>query len=223
MPNIAYDSNVAVSYDADREGEEHWIRENNFVEEYFRNKGVITVLDLPVGTGRFIGYYPPDAEIIGVDISEHMIDQARKKVSADSNQRILLSVGDGESLGAIASGSVDLIVCFRLMHLVPRNKRLGILREFSRILKGELLLQVYLSPPSKPLMIRLAYKLKALAGVLTQTNRSKKTPWSHIKSYPICENELVELCSQASLKVMARHFLCSYERSNVVVFQICKP
>ncbi len=219
-----YDSKVALSYDSDRENEEHWTLENRFIEGYFRGGATQRILDLPVGTGRFLPFYPPNAEVLGVDISEHMLAEASKHISRETVTRIRLSLGDGESLGFIGSGSIDSVVCFRLMHLVKNPSRLRILKEFARVMKGELVLQVYLSPSRTPSALAAQYVGRAM-DVLKRprlTKELKDTPWSHIKSYRLTERELLKMFASVGLTVSGKYPLCTYEGSEVTVFSLRK-
>ncbi len=220
----SYDSKVATSYDTDRETEEHWALENGFIQDHFRDGTAQRILDLPVGTGRFLPFYPPTAEVLGVDISKDMLLEASKHISAEAATRIRLSHGDGESLEFLASGSIDSIVCFRLMHLVKNPSRLRILREFAWVMKGELILQAYVSPSRSLAALAARYVDKAI-GVLMRPRLPKvlkNTPWSHIKSYRLKERELLEMFGSAGLTVSARYSLCTYEGSEVAVFLLRK-
>lgn len=81
-----YNDNIANSYDLDRQEEEHWKLENIYVEKLYRDINLSTLLDLPAGTGRFFQYYRKVEKIIGIDISNNMLNIAKKK------QTIFLSI-----------------------------------------------------------------------------------------------------------------------------------
>jgi ubiquinone/menaquinone biosynthesis C-methylase UbiE len=78
-----YYGNVASGYDAKREKSEKWIQENRIVLEYLSTlDSGAKVLDVPVGTGRFVPYAEVRRfEYLGVDISDDMIKEASKKVT----------------------------------------------------------------------------------------------------------------------------------------------
>ena len=55
------------------------------------------VLEVGVGTGRNLTLYPPDADVTGIDISEAMLERARKRASR-LDRSPELRVADAESL-----------------------------------------------------------------------------------------------------------------------------
>ncbi len=55
------------------------------------------VLEVGVGTGRNLALYPPDAEVTGIDISERMLERARRRAS-HLERSPELRVADAESL-----------------------------------------------------------------------------------------------------------------------------
>lgn len=55
------------------------------------------VLEVGVGTGRNLDLYPPDADVTGIDISEAMLERARKRASR-LERSPELRVADAESL-----------------------------------------------------------------------------------------------------------------------------
>ena len=70
------------------------------------------VLDVATGTGDLailLARKIEGAKVVGVDLSEEMLNVARRKVeSAGLNERISLEKGDAEGLTAIATESVDV-------------------------------------------------------------------------------------------------------------------
>jgi ubiquinone/menaquinone biosynthesis C-methylase UbiE len=74
---------VADGYDAKRETSEKWKAEQRLVEEFLSNLPEnSTVLDIPVGTGRFLPFYLNKGyRFIGMDTSGDMIVQALLKVA----------------------------------------------------------------------------------------------------------------------------------------------
>ena len=90
------------------------------------------LLDAGVGTGRNIAFYPPDADVVGVDLSPAMLDRAvRRRTKLSSSVRLIqmdltaLSFPDGHFDAAIAS----FVFC-----TIPEKERATALRELARVI-----------------------------------------------------------------------------------------
>lgn len=74
------------------------------------------VLDVPVGTGRFFPFYEQlGYKTIGVDASPDMLSEAEQKTKDIGYDDVTLQKGDIRGL-ELASNSVDLSVCIRLLN-----------------------------------------------------------------------------------------------------------
>src|SRR2546430_14595857 len=104
-----YDAtNIAVTYDRGRNhGPEFLDLWMNVVSSHVKDQCTKRILDLGCGTGRFSEALRArfDAEVIGVDPSKKMLEQARSK---PSDSRIRYEHGHGESI-PLPDNSVDLI------------------------------------------------------------------------------------------------------------------
>jgi ubiquinone/menaquinone biosynthesis C-methylase UbiE len=81
-------------------------------------------LDLGTGTGkgaRLLAERFPEAEIVGVDLSPAMIDEARRLLPTELAGRVRFEVGDASAL-SFADGSFDLVV---LLNMIPFFDELG--------------------------------------------------------------------------------------------------
>jgi len=77
-----------------------------------------SVLDLGTGTGVVaiaLAQRYPEAEILGIDLSPGMIDEARRKVPPEVAGRVSFEVGDASALGC-SDGAFDLVV---LSNMIP--------------------------------------------------------------------------------------------------------
>ncbi|GAB1408847.1 hypothetical protein MASR1M90_00010 [Desulfovibrionales bacterium] len=213
---FAYNSNVASSYDSDRELEEHWVIENKFIEQKLYNKNLNKILDIPVGTGRFLKFYNEVKEVIGVDISDSMLDEAYKKIKKDKLENIKLVKGDAFNL-KFHDNHFDYAVCFRLLHLVPQNQRLKILLELKRVSKN-IILQVYLNKKNS-IFSRVYNKIRR---VFSRKQDDVLKPWSHIKSYSLSRKELLELFEFSNLNIISSVHLCDYLSTEIYIFELQK-
>ena len=131
-----YWGETAQEYEAKRSESSIWKREDDVLAELlggFSTAAGSLVVDMPVGTGRFIelfeslGYVP-----LGLDISTAMLRQAETRASP----RTLFAVADARQQ-PIREASVNLIVCLRFAHLVDRSLLAETLREFARVLRED--------------------------------------------------------------------------------------
>src|SRR5918999_1741625 len=109
------------------------------------------ILEAGVGTGLSLGYYRPEAEVYGVDLSEDMLRRARDKVVRRGLTHVRsLQVMDVCRLG-YADETFDAVTAQFLITLVPDPE--GALREFARVLKpgGEIILANHFGQEEGPL------------------------------------------------------------------------
>jgi ubiquinone/menaquinone biosynthesis C-methylase UbiE len=91
------------------------------------------ILDAGVGTGRNIAYYPPGAEVIGVDLSAAMLGRAERKRTA-SGATVRLVQMDLAKL-QFAENSFDAAVASFVFCTMPPKVRRAALRELARVVK----------------------------------------------------------------------------------------
>jgi ubiquinone/menaquinone biosynthesis C-methylase UbiE len=104
------------------------------------------ILDAGVGTGRNIAYYPPDAEVVGIDLSPAMLAQADRRARRLA-RKIELHQMDVTRL-AFAGDSFDAAVASFLFCVLPSDLQVPALREIGRVLRrgGTLRLLEYVRP-----------------------------------------------------------------------------
>jgi ubiquinone/menaquinone biosynthesis C-methylase UbiE len=94
------------------------------------------VLDLGCGIGRVVRYVAPLCrEVCAVDASKTMLDYARTRLAHLPNVRFVL--GEGASLGAVESGSIDFAYSLLTLQHVEREHAFLLLRELRRVLRPE--------------------------------------------------------------------------------------
>lgn len=218
---IKYDAAVAASYDADRENEEHWVAENEFITNYASANGLGTVLDIPVGTGRLLGPLRTAEHIVGIDVSEDMLSEAERTKLKLGLDHVRLAHGDALALEC-ADDAFDTVVCFRLLHLVPPEWAPRLLKELARVCRGRILLQIYgdVRPSNPGLRQRIAKMGGRLTGLFGKPRRGR--PWSHIQSYAHSTELILEWVQSSGLRVIHRHHLGAYEGASVEVLELAE-
>ena len=81
------------------------------------------ILEVGVGTGISLPHYSPDSRIVGVDISDHMLDKARERVRRlDLGNVEAIRVMDAEEL-EFPDSSFDVVVAQYVVTAVPNPER----------------------------------------------------------------------------------------------------
>ncbi|MDO8309337.1 MAG: methyltransferase domain-containing protein [Actinomycetota bacterium] len=89
-----------------------------------------TVLDVGCGTGAALAEYAEaGCRVIGADPSPAMIAQARGRLGVDADLRAI----EGPNL-PVDDASVDLVLVSFVLHSVPHDDAVGLLREAARVL-----------------------------------------------------------------------------------------
>jgi ubiquinone/menaquinone biosynthesis C-methylase UbiE len=82
------------------------------------------VLDLGTGTGvvaRALAERYPEAEVVGIDLSAGMIEEARRQLPSELGGRVRFEVGDAAAL-AVPDGAFELVV---LSNMIPFSDELA--------------------------------------------------------------------------------------------------
>jgi ubiquinone/menaquinone biosynthesis C-methylase UbiE len=103
------------------------------------------VLDIGVGTGRNIEYYPQGIRLTAIDISAPMLDVARQR-AIELGREVDLRVGDAQAL-EFASATFDTVVFTLSLCSIPDDRKA--ISEAKRVLRpgGRLLLLEHVASP----------------------------------------------------------------------------
>jgi len=221
-----YDERVASTYDAVRERERHWWYEDEFIRQFFLKHKVKSLLDLPVGTGRFFRHYQGVENLTGVDISEHMLTEARRRVGQLSPAAtVTLETGDVFAL-KYPDRFFDVTIVWRLFHLLPPDVLPGAVKELCRVTRGELIVQAYTPPHKRDRFwnrLRLKLGLRRLPQYLLASPQIPKhdpqnaKAWSHIPAYWHPQELFDKLFANEGCKRKGARFLDEYEHCDVRV------
>ncbi len=96
------------------------------------------VLEVAIGTGRNLPFYPSDVQLTGVDISPRMLERARARAEAHPSP-VDLQVGDAQHL-AHSDASFDTVVATLTLCSIPDDQ--AAVAEMARVLRpgGRLIL-----------------------------------------------------------------------------------
>jgi ubiquinone/menaquinone biosynthesis C-methylase UbiE len=133
-----YRGAAARDYDATRRHQAKWKREAECLRMALKGASG-TVLDIPIGTGRFIPIYRELGfnQVIGMDVSEDMLLEARKRGGA------MLQVGNILDIPMV-SGLVDWAVCVRLLNLISEDEMKRAVSEVCRVARAGVVLSIRL-------------------------------------------------------------------------------
>lgn len=92
------------------------------------------VLDVGVGTGLSLDFYPPHCHVVGIDISSEMLAKARERVRERGLDHVELIEMDATRL-AFLNDSFDHVVAAHVMSVVPEPVR--VLSEIKRVTRSD--------------------------------------------------------------------------------------
>lgn len=207
----AYRGRVAADYDRDRVGEALWDTEQAFVADWCtRQVRGTSVLDLPTGTGRFLDLFlTAGLQVHAMDISDDMLAEVRRRWPAGGlPPGLTLAVGDAERI-PLAEGGVDFVLSWRLVHLLPLPVVRVALREFARVARRQVVLQVFAVRPRgqrPPFAEGFRRAVRPLLRRLRAVFGGPPVPtWNHITSYSHGEEDLEAAWSAAGLHCVKVH------------------
>ena len=139
-----YRGTHAKRYEAVRRGK-LWKLEHGAVGDFVDTLPVGSrVLDVPVGTGRFLPIYESAGmDAVGVDVSEDMLAEARGKGTGAE-----LQAGDIYALD-FPNEHFDAVVCFRIFNWMDLEEAERAVREMARVCRGRLAMSVTLAPEGR--------------------------------------------------------------------------
>jgi ubiquinone/menaquinone biosynthesis C-methylase UbiE len=162
-----YSGQTAAQYDTIRKSgilnRLRWKSEMHQVESVVRSfpKGQ-RILDVPCGTGRFLPLFlGADHEVVGMDISTDMLDHIPDSCRSP---RLSLEQGDAQRL-KFADKSFDYIFSLRLFNHLPEAVRLDVLKEFRRVARKGVIIQLRFASPLEVPGVRWSDAARDLARI----------------------------------------------------------
>ena len=155
-----YTGSAAEEYDARRRSVAKWQLEQDIVARVLRRfpRGT-TVLDVPVGTGRFVGFYKEYGLFAtGCDVSADMLSQCEKKAKEHEYDMSLVRGGIFD-LG-LSDGCFEVVVCIRFLNWIGFDDMVRVVAELKRVTRGHLVLGLrHMVPPAELGFFRLTRQI----------------------------------------------------------------
>jgi phosphatidylethanolamine/phosphatidyl-N-methylethanolamine N-methyltransferase len=165
------------------------------------------VLEVGVGTGISLPHYDKRTRLVGIDISEAMLEKAReraRKLGLDNVEEI--AVGDAEAL-AYPDAAFDVVVAQYVVTAVPNPEKA--LDEFVRVVRpgGEIVIATRLSADGG---MRDTIE-KALMPITSRLGWRTEFPWSRYEAWA-AQNGKVRLIEQRPLPPLGHFSLVRYRK-----------
>jgi ubiquinone/menaquinone biosynthesis C-methylase UbiE len=136
------------------------------------------IIDVPCGGGVALRALRPDQDVryIAVDVSEKMLERAKRRAKRRSLNQVEFAVADMRTL-PFADGEADLVVCYSGLHMLDDPE--PAVRELVRCLKpgGELIGTTFLAEGSR--RQRALFELDRRGGNPTPPRRDDLLDWLH--------------------------------------------
>ena len=134
------------------------------------------VLEIAIGTGRNLPYYPSDVRLTGIDLTPAMLDLARQRANA-LGREVHLRLGDAQALG-LPDSRFHTVVATLALSSIPDERQ--VLAEARRVLRpgGRLLLLEYVRSPLLP--VRLLQRLLDPLFVRCYGDHLLRDPLDHL-------------------------------------------
>lgn len=165
------------------------------------------VLEVGVGTGLSLSDYSKGTRIVGIDISDAMLDKARKRVAARGLANVeALEVMDAESL-AVPDGAFDVVVAQYVVTAIPNPERA--LNEFVRVVRpgGEIIITTRIGAETG---VRGAIE-KFLMPLTTRLGFRTEFSWARYERWA-AGSKAVRLLERRALPPMGHFWLLRYVR-----------
>lgn len=136
------------------------------------------VLEIAVGTGRNLEFYPPDVTLTGIELSPQMLELARAEAARIGSQA-QLRVGDAERLD-FADESFDTVTCTLALCTIPDDR--AAVREMFRVLRpgGRLVLLEHVRSPTPA--VRAGQRLLEPLALRFEHDHLTREPLEHVRA-----------------------------------------
>lgn len=165
------------------------------------------VLEVGVGTGISLPHYDKRTRLVGIDISEAMLDKARRRARELKLENVEeIAVGDAEAL-IYPDNAFDVVVAQYVVTAVPNPEQA--LDEFVRVVRpgGEIVIATRISANGG---VRDTIE-KALMPITSRLGWRTEFPWSRYEAWAQ-RNGQVRLLEQRPLPPLGHFSLVRYRK-----------
>lgn len=165
------------------------------------------IIEVGVGTGISLPHYSGRHRIVGVDLSDAMLDKARARVRSQGLGHVeMLSLGDAENL-AFADNSFDVVVAQYVVTACPHPERA--LDEFARVCRpgGEIVITTRVGAGKG---LRGAIE-RTLMPITSRLGFRTEFPWSRYEAWAAGRND-VRLAENRPLPPLGHFSLVRYQK-----------
>ena len=165
-----YYDEIADTYDARVAYYERYLVDDG--RQWVCGQATGDTLEIGVGTGRNLPYYPAEARLVGIDLNPVMLALAKRRAAA-LGRSVDLRVGDAQSLD-LPEAAFDTVVATLALSSVPDDR--GAIGEAQRVLRpgGRFLLLDHVRSPLLP--VRAIQRLLDPISVRLHANHLLRDP-----------------------------------------------
>ncbi len=142
------------------------------------SQAVGDTLEIAIGTGRNLAFYPPSIHLTGIDLSPVMLEIARQR-SRELSRAVDLQIGDAQSL-AFPASRFDTVVCTLSLCCVPDDRKA--VAEMKRVLRPGGLLVLLDHVRSDLRLIHAAQRLIEPIWVRFHSDSLLRRPLDHVEA-----------------------------------------
>ena len=176
------------------------------------------VLEVGVGTGISLPYYSQACRVTGIDISDEMLDVARRRIVEQQLINIDgVAVMDAQNLD-FATGSFDVVTAQYVVNTVPDPETA--LDEFIRVLRpgGELIIINRIGAEAGP---RLKIE-RLLQPVVQRLGWRSEFPWSRFEAWMVRSGQ-VELLERRPMPPFGHFALIRFGKTPTAIAKTVRP
>ena len=212
-----YTGSTAAEYEHNRSHGVKWRTESAIVERILESLPPgRSVLDIPVGTGRFLPLYDRlGMAATGMDVSSDMLSIAREK-----NVTAKLRLGNIRQIAA-NDASYDCVLCVRFLNWVDRQGLHAALRELGRVTRSDVIVSVSVYAPGlvRTIRGRVSHQLNRwrtpLEPVTTIHPEATFHQYVHAAGLTVKSVDCVERAADGGVAYNIYHLVRSGENSRV--------